>query len=128
MQDCSCRPERERRIESLQQMPQSATQAVQWTFVTALRPLQALIAAPSFIYLAALTVMLFRPPDLQFYHLDRIVFLALVLMAAVHLLVSEKRLDIVGAVTWSMLGLLLLVFFSFVVVRFGADVCGVVGV
>src|SRR5437868_4701098 len=112
MQDCSCRPERERSIESLQQMPQSATQAVQWTFVTALRPLQALIAAPSFIYLAALTVMLFRPPDLQFYHLDRIAFLALVLTAAVHLLVSEKRLDIVGPVTWPMLGLLLLALFS----------------
>src|SRR5438132_11262426 len=112
MQDCSCRPERERHIESVQQMPQSATQVGQWTFVTALRPLHALIAAPSFIYLAALTIMLFRPPDLHFYHLDRIAFLALVLTAAVHLLVSEKRLDIVGPVTWPMLGLLLLALFS----------------
>ena len=112
MQDCSCRPERGRHIGSPQQIFYSANQAAQWTFVTALRPLQALIAAPSFIYLAALTVMLFRPPDLQFYHLDRIAFLALVLTAAVHLLVSEKRLDIVGPVTWPMLGLLLLALFS----------------
>jgi len=93
-------------------MPQSATQAVQWTFVTALRPLHALIAAPSFIYLAALTIILFSPLALHFYHLDRIAFLALVLTAAVHLLVSEKRLDIVGPVTWPMLGLLLLALFS----------------
>ena len=86
MQDCSCRPERERHIGSLQQMPQSATQAAQWTFVTALRPLHALIAAPSFIYLTALTVMLFRPPDLQFYHLDRIAFLVLILAVTLYLL------------------------------------------
>jgi len=112
VQDCSCRPKRERHIGSQQQIFCSATQAAQWTFVTALRPLHALIAAPSFIYLAALTVMLFRPPDLQFYHLDRIAFLALVLTAAVHSLVSEKRLDIVGPVTWPMAGLLLLAFLS----------------
>src|SRR5207245_9787183 len=56
--------------------------------------------------------MLFRPPELQFYHLDRVAFLAIVLTAAVHLLVSEKRLDIVGPVTWPMLGLLLLALFS----------------
>src|SRR5438094_8204145 len=56
--------------------------------------------------------MLFRPPDLQFYHLDRIAFLALVVTAAVQLLVSEKRLDIVGPVSWPMAGLVLLAFFS----------------
>ena len=112
MQNCSCRPERERHIGSLQQMPQSATQAAQWTFVTALRPLHALIAAPSFIYLTALTVMLFRPPDLQFYHLDRIAFLALILTVGLHLLVSQQRLDLIGPVTWPMAGVVLLAFLS----------------
>jgi len=93
-------------------MPQSATQAAQWTFVTALRPLHALIAAPSFIYLTALTVMLFRPPDLQFYHLDRIAFLALILTVGLHLLVSQQRLDLIGPVTWPMAGVVLLAFLS----------------
>ena len=43
-----------------------------WTVVTAFRPLHALMAAPAILFLATLTVMLFRPPDLQFYWLDRI--------------------------------------------------------
>src|SRR5450432_3790362 len=49
----------------------------QWTVVTAFRPLHALVAAPALLFLATLTIMLFRPPDLQFYWLDRIAFLLL---------------------------------------------------
>jgi len=112
VQDSSCRPERERHIESPQQISYSATQAAQWTFVTALRPLHALLAAPSFVYLAALTIMLFRPPDLQFYHLDRIAFLVLILAVTLYLLVSQQQLYFIGRVTWPMLGLSLLAFFS----------------
>ena len=39
-----------------------------WLVITAVRPLQALIAAPSILFLAMLTAMLFRPPDVQFYN------------------------------------------------------------
>src|SRR5262249_34519241 len=45
-----------------------------WSAVTALQPLYALLVAPSFLFLATLGVMLFRPPDLSFYSIDRFVF------------------------------------------------------
>jgi O-antigen ligase len=38
------------------------------------RPLHALVSAPVAIFLIALGVMLFRPPDVQFYSLDRFAF------------------------------------------------------
>jgi O-antigen ligase len=56
--------------------------------------------------------MLFRPPDLQFYHLDRIAFLVLILAVALYLLVSQQQLYFIGRVTWPMLGLSLLAFLS----------------
>ncbi|HEV2730967.1 MAG TPA: O-antigen ligase family protein [Terriglobales bacterium] len=74
--------------------------------------MHALLAAPSFVYFAALTIMLFRPPDLQFYHLDRIAFLVLILAVALYLLVAQQQLYFIGRVTWPMLGLSLLAFFS----------------
>ena len=48
-----------------------------WTLAAAFRPLHALMAAPAMLFLATLTIMLFRPPDMQFYWLDRIAFLLL---------------------------------------------------
>lgn len=50
---------------------------------TAFRPLHALIVSPSLLFFAALAAMLFRPPDLHFYDLDRI---ALGLLVAIVLL------------------------------------------
>jgi O-antigen ligase len=44
------------------------------------RPLQMLMSAPSLLYLGTLTIMLFRPPDLDFYCLDRIAFGLLVVV------------------------------------------------
>ncbi len=55
-----------------------------WSALTALfTPLQAALAAPSLLFIGTLTVMLFRPPDLEFFYLDRI---ALVLLAVLVLL------------------------------------------
>ena len=40
-----------------------------------LRPLQALMAVPTtFLFLAALTAMLLRHPDVRFYEIDRVAF------------------------------------------------------
>jgi len=86
----------------------SAWEAAQWTVVTAFRPLHALMASPSLLFLATLGVMLFRPPDLQLYWLDRAAFLLLVFVVLLRALVLRQPLKVVGPVTWPMFGLLLL--------------------
>jgi len=48
----------------------------------ALRPLQALMAAPTFLFLAALTAMLMRHPDVQFFEIDRVAFVLLIIGVA----------------------------------------------
>src|SRR5713101_4181530 len=85
----------------------SASEAVQWTAVSALRPLHALMVAPSLLFLATLAIMLFRPPDLQLYWLDRVAFLVLVFVVLLRALALRQSLRVTGPVTWPMLGLLL---------------------
>jgi O-antigen ligase len=80
----------------------------QWTGVVAFRPLHALMAGPSWFFLATLTVMLFRPPDLQLYWLDRAAFLLLAFVVLLRALVLRQSLSVAGPVTWPMLGLLVL--------------------
>ena len=70
-----------------------------------LRPLQIAIAFPAWLYLAAMTVFLFRPPDLDFYHADRIALGILVFMVALRSLMLRERMPWVAAITWPMLGL-----------------------
>ncbi len=76
--------------------------------VLALRPLHALIAAPSLVFLATLAVMLFRPPDVQFYSLDRVAFGLLVFVVLLRAFATQQSLRVTGPVTWPMLALLLL--------------------
>jgi putative inorganic carbon (HCO3(-)) transporter len=80
----------------------------QWTVLTALRPLHALIAAPSLLFVATLAVMLFRPPDVQIYRIDRIAFLLLVFVVLLRAFSLQQSLRIAGPVTWPMLGLIAL--------------------
>ena len=61
-----------------------------WTVVAAFRPLHALMAAPAILFLATLTIMLFRPPDLQFYWLDRIAFLFLLFVVLLRALALRR--------------------------------------
>jgi O-antigen ligase len=84
--------------------------AAQWIAVPAFRSLHALMAAPSLLFLLTLAVMLFRPPDLQLYWLDRIAFLLLVFVVLLRALVLRQSLRVAGPVTWPMFGLLLLAF------------------
>jgi putative inorganic carbon (hco3(-)) transporter len=73
-----------------------------------LRPLQMLVADPSILFLAALTAMLLRPPDVAFYEIDRIAFGLLVISIAARGVLRRERLCAVDRATWPMLGLMAL--------------------
>jgi putative inorganic carbon (HCO3(-)) transporter len=75
------------------------------TTEVALRPLQVLIAAPSFLYFAALTAMLLRPPDVAFYEIDRIAFGLLAIAVAARTVLLRQRLLVVERASWPMIGL-----------------------
>jgi putative inorganic carbon (hco3(-)) transporter len=75
---------------------------------TALRPMQVLIAFPSYLFLLALTAMLLRHPDVAFYEIDRIAFGLLVLGVAGRAIVMRQRLFVWHRSTWPMLGLTVL--------------------
>ena len=74
----------------------------------ALWPLQALMAAPSMLFLAALTAMLLRHPDVSFYEIDRIAFLLLVISVVGRAVVIRQPLFQVERASWPMLGLTIL--------------------
>jgi putative inorganic carbon (HCO3(-)) transporter len=76
-----------------------------WAGQVVLRPLQALMAAPSLLFLAALTAMLLRHPDVAFYEIDRVAFGLLVVGVVGRALVLRQRLFVMERVTWAMLGL-----------------------
>jgi len=70
-----------------------------------LRPLQVLMAAPTLLFLAALTAMLLRHPDVAFYEIDRVAFGLLVVGVSGRAVVLRQRLFVMERVTWPMLGL-----------------------
>ncbi len=76
-----------------------------WAAEAVLRPLQAWMAAPSLLFLAALTAMLLRPPDVAFYEIDRVAFGLLVVGVIGRAIVLRQRLFVVERVTWPMVGL-----------------------
>ena len=55
-------------------------------------PLQAIMALPSFLFLAALAAMLFRHPDVSFYEVDRVAFGLLVLAVVGKAIVLRQRI------------------------------------
>jgi O-antigen ligase len=70
-----------------------------------LRPLQALLSVPVWLFLAALTAMLLRHPDVSFYEIDRVAFAVLVLAVAGRAVLTRQRLFRMEPATWPMLGL-----------------------
>jgi putative inorganic carbon (HCO3(-)) transporter len=74
----------------------------------ALRPLQGIMAAPTALFLAALTAMLLRHPDVPFYEIDRVAFALLLLGVAGKAVVTRQRLLVVERATWPMIGLTVL--------------------
>jgi O-antigen ligase len=76
-----------------------------WAGKVMLRPLQALMAVPVLLFLAALAAMLLRPPDVRFYEIDRVAFGLLVLGVGGRAVVMRQQLFVVERVTWPMIGL-----------------------
>ncbi len=73
-----------------------------------LRLLQAMITAPTLLFLAALTAMLLRHPDVPFYEIDRVAFVLLVLGVVGRAVVTRQRFAVMERATWPMIGLTLL--------------------
>lgn len=74
----------------------------------AMFPLRALMAAPSLLFLLALTAMLLRHPDVQFYEIDRVAFGLLLAGVAGRAMVRRQKLIVFERITWPMAGLMLL--------------------
>ncbi|MGC2194856.1 MAG: O-antigen ligase family protein [Terriglobales bacterium] len=60
---------------------------------------------PAALFLATLGVMLFRPPGLEFYSLDRVAFLIFVLVILLRALALRQSLRVAGGLMGPMLGL-----------------------
>ena len=78
------------------------------TALACIRPLQWLMAAPALLFLVTLTAMLFRPPDLHFYAVDRIAFAALVFIVLLRVLITRQLVDMSRFVTLPLVALLLI--------------------
>lgn len=74
-------------------------------YQSALRPLQALMAAPTTLFFLALVAMLLRHPDVAFYEIDRVAFLLLVLSVLGRVALAGRRSLLVTRATWPMIGL-----------------------
>ena len=69
-----------------------------------LKPIYLLIGLPTFLFFAALSAMLLRHPDVQFYQIDRVAFGLLILSVGGRLLVMRQKL-FVDRATWPMLAI-----------------------
>jgi putative inorganic carbon (hco3(-)) transporter len=76
-----------------------------WACRVLLYPLQALMAAPSLLFLAALTAMLLRHPDVAFYEIDRVAFGLLVVGVVGRAVVFRQRIFAIERAAWPMIGL-----------------------
>src|SRR6202790_5784286 len=77
-----------------------------------LRPLHLGLAFPSIIYLAAMTIFLFRPPDLFSFYADRIAFGVLVFFVMLRTLALRDKIPFFAALSLPMLGLTALAVFG----------------
>lgn len=73
-----------------------------------LRLLQVITAAPTTLFLAALTAMLLRHPDVPFYEIDRVAFALLVIGVVGRAVSMRQKFLMVERATWPMIGLTLL--------------------
>ena len=73
-----------------------------------LRPLHLALAFPSVLYVAAMTVFLFRPPDLFSFYVDRIAFGVLVFFVCLRSLALREEMPFFAGLSLPMLGLVTL--------------------
>jgi putative inorganic carbon (hco3(-)) transporter len=71
-----------------------------------LRPMHLALAFPSVLYVAAMTVFLFRPPDLFSFYIDRIAFAILVFFVALRAMAMRERIPFFAGLSLPMLGLM----------------------
>jgi O-antigen ligase len=76
-----------------------------------LRPLHLGLAFPSILYVAAMTIFLFRPPDLFSYYADRIAFGILVFFVALRTMALRDKIPFFAGLSLPMLSLMALVVF-----------------
>lgn len=74
----------------------------------AIRAFWIFMSAPAPLFLAALTTMLLRHPDVPFYEIDRVAFVLLVCAVAAQHLAARDRFFHLERATWPMFGLTLL--------------------
>ncbi len=86
----------------------SLQRLAQWGLVAAFRPLHAMVVWPSLLFMTTLAAMLFRPPDVRLYYLDRILFALLTFVVLLRTFVRRQPLPSAGSVKWPMLGMLAL--------------------
>ena len=79
-----------------------------WAAIVAMYSLQAGMAMPVALYLVTLTIMLFRPPDVGFYSLDRIALGILLFFVLLRGLALRQCLRVGGWLTFPMAGLIAL--------------------
>lgn len=77
-----------------------------WAISAPLKAFYVILNVPEYVFLAALAAMLFSPPDLQAWPVDRVTFALLIAVAAVRFLLRCDRVTMHSA-SWPMLGLLL---------------------
>lgn len=70
-----------------------------------LRPLHLGLAFPSILYVAAMTVFLFRPPDLFSFYADRIAFGILIFFVALRTMAMRDKIPFFAGLSLPMLGL-----------------------
>lgn len=75
-------------------------------------PFCVLLRAPSVLYLVTLAIFLFRPPDLELHHLDRIAFLLLLSLVLLRVFLLREKLRWSWSISFPMLLLLLLALYS----------------
>ena len=73
-----------------------------------LRPLHLGMAFPSILYLAAMTVFLFRPPDIFSYYADRVAFGIVVFCVALRAMALREKMPFFARFSLPMLGLMAL--------------------
>jgi O-antigen ligase len=66
------------------------------------------MAMPVVLYLGTLTIMLFRPPDVEFYSLDRVAFVVLVFLVLLRALAVHQLPRIASVLVFPMVGLTVL--------------------
>ncbi|MFZ0796335.1 MAG: hypothetical protein WCA13_02720 [Terriglobales bacterium] len=91
-----------------------------------LRPLHLGLAFPSILYLAAMTVFLFRPPDLFSYYADRIAFGILVFFVALRTMALRDEIPFFARLSLPMLGLLALAVFRALREPFDAETWSII--